>query len=143
MPNAFSFNQFFGPSFVFGDMWKSIIQGDWVVEPLTSILHNLFIWNTSGAQNDEIEYELLAQEGPKIFEILYHKNDSSGKIHVYIDGVEIGTIDEYAPGLFVNFYGQLNFTAAFTGTHSVRIKAATKNPSSTGYTLAFTWLRIK
>jgi len=142
MPNVFSFNQSIGACFVFCDMWKFVIQGNWQYTRDNARNYNFYIFNYGHEQNDEIEYELLAQEGPGTFEILHHKGDSSAILHVSVDGVEIGTLDQYSEIMALNIYERLYFTVPFTGNHSVRLKAATKNPLSSDYYLTCTWLRI-
>ncbi|RJX22064.1 MAG: hypothetical protein C4570_01785 [Ammonifex sp.] len=60
------------------------------------------------------------------------KGPSRGIARVYIDGVDKGTVDLYAP----NWLAQVpvTYTGLFYGLHTIEIvNTGTKNPSSTGY----------
>ena len=123
--------------------YKSIIAGTWVHAPMAMQVLYLLTSNAPPAQNDEIEYYLFAQEGEKTLSILGSKALNSGIATVYLDDIIQGTFDGYGPGVTLNIFFTLPVTVVNTKTHSLKLKMATKNASSSGYKLSLTALWIK
>ena len=130
-------------NFVFADMYDMKHQGTWVYYIHDGQAFQFIFYNTSGAQNDEIDYRIFAKEGTRTFQVFSTKGQNSGIASVYLNGVLQGTIDLYNATEIMNQLNTLPFTVTSTDFHTVKIKMESKNPSSGGYSIAATWLRIK
>lgn len=127
-------------------MYDSIIQGTWT---FTADANQVFlegIWNniTGAGQNDELEYKIYLDIGIYVFGLLGAKATNGGIITVSIDGVSVGTIDQYNGS---SVYDQLltitGITLSTKGLKTVSLKMATKNGSSSDYIgrYGYLWFR--
>lgn len=91
----------------------------------------------SAAQNDEVSWEVALLAGTYTLRIAYVRTGSSGIISLYVDGNLLGTtFDGYASSSDLAPMGTATgITVSNTGVHIIRALAATKNGSSTGYTM--------
>ena len=143
MPNLFSFNVVCGASFIFGDMYDSIVQGTWTSGVQSDQKYNFSLRNLAGVQNDGVIFKIWVEEGDKTFYLLGRQGVNCGIATVTFDGVSIGAIDMYDPGGLPNILYSLPVTVLGTGEHTVQIVAATKNPEAGKYILAITRLWVK
>lgn len=89
---------------------------------------------SSGAQNDEMSFDLILTAGTWDVELLYIKDSSNGIFSVQFDGIEKGTIDSYAAAVSYNNRTTVSGIATVTsGKMRLTLKMATKNVSSTSY----------
>lgn len=114
--------------------YKTIITGTWITTAKVGQYLAFISYNNSWAQNDEIEFEIFAEAGVKTFELLALTSAGAAIITVYLDDVSIGTIDQYSGSDILNVISTLECTVVDTKTHSLKIKATSKNGSSSGYT---------
>lgn len=127
----------------FADMYRSIIQGTWIYWNAPDQAYQLVFFNSSQALNDELDFDIFAENGIKVLQLLHVTTTTGAIVSVYLDDVLQGTIDFYtATGLYnQTYYFALNVVG--TGKHSLRLKATSKHPSSSAYTMYLTHLRIK
>lgn len=130
-------------NFVFADMYKQIIAGTFVIGLGDDRKYQYVFYNSSFAQNDELEYEIFAQHGARTLQILTRTNNSGAIITPYLDDVAQDTIDLYTVSDTYNVIKTLAVTVVGTKQHSLKIKATDKNASSGNYIFNLTWLRIK
>lgn len=89
---------------------------------------------SSGAQNDEINYDVVLATGTWTVELVYVKDPSGGIFSVQFDSVEKGTIDSWAASDSVNNRASVTGIAVpNTALIRLKLKMATKNASSAGY----------
>ena len=129
-------------NYIHGYAYESIIAGTWSGFATSNQILGYYFYNTSGAQNDEIEYEIFAEAGEKTFELLGSKQTDAGIITVYLDGTSIGTIDQYAGSAEWDNIFTLTFTVVDTKIHSLKFKCTDKNGSSSNYYIYITGARI-
>ncbi len=129
-------------NYIQGYAYESIIAGTWAGFATSNQILGYYWYNNSGNQNDEIEYEIFAEAGVKTFSLLGTKQTDAGIITVYLDGTSIGTIDQYAGSAEWNNIFTLSPTVVDTKIHSLKLKAATKNGSSSAYYIYITGARI-
>ena len=90
--------------------------------------------DSSGAQNDEINWDRVLIAGTWTVELMYEKDPNMGIFSVQFDGVEKGTIDGYTAGTsFDNRSSVTGIVVATTGKVRLKLKMATKNASSASY----------
>lgn len=96
-------------------------------------IHNAFK-ASSGAQNDEINWDVILAAGTWTVELTYRKASDAGIVSVQFDSVEKGTIDQYnAATSYNNRSTVAAITVATTGKVRLKLKMATKNASSSSY----------
>lgn len=90
--------------------------------------------NSSGAQNDEIGWDVLVGAGTWNIDIIHTLAASRGIYNVYLDSDLVGTIDGYGSTALRNQRGSVvGVVVATTGKKRLRLRMATKNATSTGY----------
>ena len=129
--------------FIFGQMYKSIVQGTFVVGTGAGHAFEAWFYNSSNTLNDEIEYEVYCEAGSKTFELFGKTQNNLGIVTVYVDDVSWGTIDFYSAVQSLNTYHTLTGTVVGNKVHSVKIKVTSKNPASSAHYFGTTWLRLK
>lgn len=99
---------------------------------------------SSGSQNDYIEWKILLNAGTWELFFNYLKNNNNGIYTVTLDGVTIATIDAYAASLAS---AQRSITSSIvvgsTGQHLLRFTMATKNGSSSNYYGQLQYIQIR
>jgi len=128
---------------IFADMYKSIIAGTAAVTIESRLRYNFFIYNTSTALNDEIEYEIYAKSGKRTLELAGFTAEYGGIVSIYLDDILQGEIDLYTASETLNTTKTLAIAVVGSKVHSLRIKVSGQNVASTGYYLVLTWIRIK
>jgi len=115
--------------------YSSITAGTWTLYVNSSQLGNGYIYNSSAANNDQINFLVSFEAGTWSCGIIYLKFSYCGILDLLIDGVSVGTSDAYAA--VVTWTQRLIFTGLVIteGIHTVSIKVTGKNVSSTGYVL--------
>jgi len=88
---------------------------------------------SSGAQNDEIYWDLGISGGTWDFSLLHHKGSNRGIYTVSIDGSSIGTIDGYNGSPSKNIISVITGASITAGKRRLKLKMATKNGSSSNY----------
>jgi len=105
---------------------------------------NSTTYRSSGAQNDEIVFDVLLGAGTWTLDLIGLATPGSGIITVLVDGVSVGTIDMYAGA---NNYAAVKALAGIViaagGNKVVTLRMATKNASSSGYLGAISELCFK
>lgn len=95
------------------------------------------MFNTAGAQNDELAYNLPMSAGTWTITLITRKSSNTGICTVLIDGTSVGTADTFAASVGLGIFNITGVTVATSGVHKVTLRAATKNASSTGFFLNF------
>ena len=90
---------------------------------------------STGAQNATISWDVTLTAGTWKIAVRFPAAADQGIITVNLNGSSQGTIDTYGTGGGpVNWsYGEVTATVTTTGRHTVELKMATKNGSSTSY----------
>lgn len=89
---------------------------------------------SSGAQNDEIAWDVVLAAGTWTVEVVHFKASTAGIYSVRFDGVDKGTVDGYAAAQTANARGSVSgISVASSGKVRVSLKMATKNASSSSY----------
>lgn len=104
----------------------------------TNTLYSSAIYNgsrtSSGAQNAEINFDVVLGAGTWTIEAMYMKSSGSGIYTFQIDGATVGTIDTYlASTTYNNLSSISNISIINTGKKRLKIIMATKNSSASGY----------
>lgn len=90
--------------------------------------------NSSGAQNDEINFDVILSAGTWTVELIHATGANRGIYSIQFDGVEKGTIDGYNAGGATNVRSSVgSITVSTPGKVRLKIKMATKNASSSSY----------
>jgi hypothetical protein len=123
---------------------SAVIQGAWAAQ--LSGQGSIFMGNTSGAQNDEAQWEIYLAAGTWELDVPHFVNNGNGIATISIDGIPIGTVDGYAAAFGFVRSTLSPIVIAAPGIHVVDVKIATKNASSGGFgfalTVASTFTRI-
>lgn len=89
---------------------------------------------SSGAQNDEISFDVVLAAGTWTVELLHFKVPSGGIFSLYLGATSLGTIDNYAA---VNTPSTLNSISGviipLAALYRLTLRMETKNVSSTNY----------
>lgn len=115
----------------------TVIAGTWLkgfdALNITASLLN----NNPAAQSDEIEWTYIAIEtGTYTFTIIAQKSSNAAIMHLIIDGVDVGEVDAYAAILSRNNFLTIPSISLSSGTHTIGIRASTKNVLSSDYSVA-------
>lgn len=90
------------------------------------------VFNTSGAQNDEMAWDILLSAGTWSFAYMSQKNANVAIATLRLDGSTIGTFDCYnATKTWNNQFAATGIAVATGGKHRLSAKAATRNASNT------------
>jgi len=130
-------------NFVFGDMYRSIINGTWQYWNSVDQAYQLVFFNNSKALNDELDFDIFAETGNKVLHVLHVTGTDAAIASFYLDDVFQDTIDFYTAGPLYNQTYYIGLNVVGTGLHSLRVKATSKSQSSSAYAIYLTHLRIK
>jgi hypothetical protein len=104
-----------------------------------------YLRTDTGAQNNEISWDIWLDVGTYKYAQIYNKNTDEGIYSVQLDGVEKGTIDAYAAAPANNAYTEITgITVSTAGVKNFKLKMATKNASSSAYNAyinSVAWIR--
>jgi hypothetical protein len=111
--------------------------GTWIQEIQSNMYTYFRVVNSSGAQNDYLEWhEILLRAGTYKVKLLTHADNNRGIVTITVDSTDIGTIDLYAGSTTLNTYRTATgLVVSTTGLHAIRLTGKTKNASSSGYSL--------
>ena len=115
---------------------SGITAGTWGMVIDSGMANNHFFWNSSGTQNDRVDYLVSFSGGTYTFAEMGYRDTNRAIMTLLIDGVSVGTIDQYSAST-KNVAGSITGIAITAGSHTVSIKAATRNGSSGGWYLAY------
>lgn len=113
-----------------------------LVPPLTntswstvSFLGEFLYVRESTVQNASITYEFPGKAGKYDITLAHRKSSNRGQYDVYIDGILAGanSWDGYNATVLNTMSTVQNFTVTTSGRHTLELRMATKNASSTGY----------
>lgn len=90
-------------------------------------------FNSSSAQNDAIAWDVVLSAGVWNCSIHCRKATNTGIFTLNQDGVSMGTADSYAASPAYAKLQITGWTVSTTGKHTMQLKMATKNGSSSGY----------
>lgn len=90
---------------------------------------------SSGAQNAEASWEIACAAGTYAFTLIHSRDVNRGIYSVQVDTVEVGTIDGYNGSTAHNTVNTsiTGIAIATTAKHTIKLKMATKNASSSSY----------
>ncbi len=117
-------------------------QVNWNTFLYDSYTINNILTKTSGAQNDEITWDIVLGAGTWVVELIFQRETSRGIYSVQFDSVEKGTIDGYGGPSNNILLSTTGLVVPLTKKIELKLKMATKNPSSTGYEGAIAALRL-
>lgn len=115
------------------DVFSPLGQTNWTTLNYNSTEINSADIYSSGAQNDEIYWDIGASGGTWTIVLWYVKSANQGIYTVSIDGVSVGTIDGYAAGTTYNNKSSITGVSITAGQRRLKLQMATKNGSSSGY----------
>ncbi len=98
---------------------------------------------SSGAQNDEIYWDLGVSGGTWDITVVYYRGNNRGIATVSVDGVSAGTIDFYNASAVVNQIGTITGVSITAGKRRLKLKMATKNGSSSSYFGTIQWVQLR
>lgn len=104
---------------------------------------NGYYRRTAAAINDEAAYSIGLAVGTYHIEYVAAKATTAGIMSIIIDGSTISTHDFYAAATTYNVRGSSSdFNISTPGTHTLTIKVASKNASSSNYFTFISWFQI-
>jgi hypothetical protein len=102
------------------------------------------VYNSTNAQNDEIDWDLSLEAGTYTLALAYPIGPAQAILTVTLDGVPVGTIDQYnAATVYWNRGKIQGITVPNTGKHRLGFKAATRNGASTGWTIELQRIQLR
>jgi hypothetical protein len=115
--------------------------GGWTIVTYGDISYATPGYQSSGAQNDAIAFDIFMEAGTYAVFCTFRKSTNTGIITVNLDGASQGTIDTYAGSVA---YGSGSVTAitVTAGKRTWQLKAATKNGSSSSYFMELFYVLI-
>jgi hypothetical protein len=116
--------------------YSEIIQGTWIFSLTASSIFYGIYYNSSNAQNDQLDFKIWLDAGTYDFVVIHQKTTSSAILTLLLDGESQGTIDFYGSTSYNNRSTINNIVVANSGLKTLSIKAATRNGSSGGWILA-------
>ena len=104
------------------------------------------LWeNTTSATTDYWEFQMWMDAGTWKHAGVYHTSSGNGIVSIQIDGVEVGTLDQYEASGASNKYAEVTGIAVATaGLKTIRYATPTKNASSSNYSAhvnSAAWIR--
>lgn len=95
-------------------------------------------------QNEYLEYRLFLPAGTYTLLCIARHNTNRAIATVTLNGNTIGSMDQYAGASTDNASSSIaGIVVTTTGVHTLRLTGATKNVSSSGYSLAANWLEFR
>lgn len=91
------------------------------------------VLNLSGGSGSSIEWDVLLDAGTYTFDVFGYKNTDAGIIDVLVDGVSVGTVDQYAASGATAKQTVASVVIAAAGVKRIKLSVTTKNASSSAY----------
>lgn len=123
--------------------YASITQGTWVLNISTLQVLNFWYYNSSNAQNDQMDFKAYLAAGTYSFILMGLTNNNVAIVTLLFDGVSQGVMDFYSAAIAYNTQKAINLivvTAA--GLKTISVKGATRNASSTGWYMNLTSISL-
>lgn len=99
---------------------------------------------SSGAQNDEMTYEVILAAGTYDFTLMHYKSSNRAIYTISLEGQALGTIDGYAAVSAVGFDTLTGLVIPTGGKLTLRFLLATRNASNvTGYFGTVSWAHFR
>lgn len=99
---------------------------------------------SSGAQNDQITWDIVLAAGTWTIELLHVQAADTGQYSVQLDSVEKGVVEGYASDFTYNALSTITgITIPLTKKIEIKLKMATKHNSSSGYYGRITAIALK
>lgn len=90
--------------------------------------------DSAGTVNNEVVYDFYAEAGTYTLDLLHRASTNRGVYTIAIDGVDLATqVDGYAAALTTVASTIQGIVIGSTGTHTIRLRMATKNPASSSF----------
>jgi hypothetical protein len=124
-----------GHIFLLGHNYYSIERGTWVHLLNASQFLGGYFANSPSAQNDEIHFRAFLNAGTYIITLFYAQNIDSAVCTVKVSGTPVYMVDFYGPLLFNQIARSTPISLTTSALHTIAIVAATRNGSSTGWSL--------
>lgn len=100
--------------------------------------------NPPHSQNAEIGWDVILGAGTWTVDVMYASGANGGITTVSLDGLSIGTFDQYESSGTFNKVGTIpGVSVATTGKKRLLLKQATKNPSSSAYAGAVSLVQMR
>lgn len=117
--------------------YQVIGAGTWTFTALSGQFLSGPFFNSSGADLDNITYNVYLAAGTYTLRLLGAQYTSSGIVDIDIDAAEVGSVDQYASSNTPNhIYTVTNISIAASGAHTIKVRVDGKNASSSGYRAA-------
>lgn len=118
--------------------YSAIIQGTWVFPYTTGHWFNIFAYNSSNVDGDEINFKAYLAAGTYSIQLAYAKDTAYAISNILIDDTLALTTDHYNAGALNN---QLNsatgIIVATSGLKTIKLKVNGRNPSCTNWYVPF------
>lgn len=107
--------------------------GSWGGVTNASAIGNGLFYNSSATINDSVSWVFGCEGGTWTLNLMYFKASAYGQVTWYIDGVSIGTTDQYNASSTYNNIASFTNIALSAGKHTLTATVTGKNASSSGY----------
>ena len=115
--------------------------------PMTLLQSSTYAWGTlvrlTSTLNHYVEYKVDLKQGTFALDLYFARDGNRAILTVAIDGTDVGTIDQYGATELNSLATLTGITVATSGVHTVRLTAATKHASSTGYDSYVNWIKFR
>ncbi len=111
----------------------SASKGNWQFVGVAGQFGSWVYFNSTPAQNNSLTYQFGVSGGTYTIAFLTPTFNNAAIMTVLIDNVSVGTIDLYTAGSVLNVTKTLTSISISQGSHTITLKAATKNASSSGF----------
>lgn len=111
----------------------NIVGGGTLAVALINGIYAGVAYLSTGALNDEVDWDVPLSAGTWAIDVMYQKNTSNGIFTVKVDGVTAGTIDCYAAASYNNVATIADIAVAVTGKKRIGFVMASKNAAATAY----------
>lgn len=122
-----------------GKFWSygipfTVNAGTWGVVIDTVQMYARLANGATHALNDEIQFTDYIPAGTFTFSLLTSTETNRGKLHLIIDGVDVGQWDCYkAVGVVADRVDMAGIVIATPGVKTIKLKVASKNGASSSY----------
>ena len=116
--------------------YTSIVGNGWSVEELENPVTH--------AQNDAIALGsfFVPEQADYTAYVHFSKDTDRGELHLFINGVNVGSIDQYAGATAYNEIDTITIASLTKGAKEISIKAVDKNAASSSYIIGVQTLVI-
>jgi hypothetical protein len=123
--------------------YSGITQGTWPITVSTDRLMNGQTYNSSNAQNDQIDYLVFLAVGTYTLTFMGEIGNNRAIVTLLVDGSSAGTVDFYHNGYVPNTLLSITGISITTaGLKTISLKAATRNASCNGWQIAISSMAL-